>query len=192
MKLKSLLAGIALLSSVSFGATQGAQFSILPDVQIGATKTDSIDGFSFNLLGAENQNVSGLDLSLIGYRKVNGNFSGLHLSLFFEAFRVDGNMKGISLALWNDVKGDVNGGNLGLVNTVGGNATFQLGGLNMVNQEALVQLGFINYAQQVGGLQLGFINATKKLEGLQVGLINYAENGVFPVLPIVNFRKTLF
>jgi len=96
MKLKSLLAGIALLSSVSFGATQGAQFSILPGVQIGATKTDSIDGFSFNLLGAENQNVSGLDLSLIGYRKVNGNFSGLHLSLFFEAFRVDGNMKGIS------------------------------------------------------------------------------------------------
>ena len=62
----------------------------------------------------------------------------------------------------------------------------------MVNQEAMVQIGFVNYAQQVGGLQFGFVNATKKLEGLQVGLINYAENGVFPVLPIVNFRKTLF
>lgn len=192
MKLKSLIAGVALLSSISFGATQGAQFSVLPGVQMGATTADSIDGFSFNLLGAENQNVSGFDLSLIGYRKVNGNFSGLHLSLLLEAFRVDGNMKGISLSLWNDIKGDVNGGNLGLVNTVGGNATFQLGGLNMVNQEAMVQLGFINYAQQVGGLQFGFINATKKLEGLQVGLVNYAENGVFPVLPIVNFRKSLF
>ena len=37
------------------------------------------------------------------------------------------------------------------------------------------------------GFNYGFVNATKKLEGLQVGLINYAENGVFPVLPIVNF-----
>lgn len=192
MKFKFLIAGLTLLSSVTFSATKGAQFSILPGVQMGATKSDSIDGISFNLLGAENQNVSGLDLSLIGYRKVNGNFSGLHLSLFLEAFRVDGNMKGISLSLWNDIKGDVNGGNLGLINTVGGDATFQLGGVNIVNKEALVQLGFINYAQQVGGLQFGLINATKRLEGLQVGLVNYAENGVFPVLPIVNFRKTLF
>jgi len=192
MKLKSLLAGVALISSISFASTQGAQFSVLPGVQFGATKADSIDGFSFNLLGAENQNVSGFDLSFIGYRKVNGNFNGLHLSLFLEAFRVDGDMKGVSLSLWNDIKGNVNGGNLGLVNTVGGDATFQLGGVNIVNQEAMVQLGFINYAQQVGGLQFGLVNATKKLEGLQVGLVNYAENGVFPVLPIVNFRKTLF
>lgn len=192
MKLKSLIAGVALLSSVSLASTQGAQFSLLPGAQFGATTSDSIDGFSFNVLGAENQNVSGFDLSLIGYRKVNGGFSGLHLSLFLEAFRVDGNMRGISLSLWNDIKGNVNGGNLGLVNTVGGDATFQLGGVNIVNQEALVQLGFINYAQQVGGLQFGFINATKKLEGLQVGLVNYAENGAFPVLPIVNFRKSLF
>ena len=192
MKLKVLIAGMALFSTLGFGATKEAQFSILPGVQFGATTNDSINGVSFNVLGAENQNVSGLDLSLIGYRKINGDFSGVHLSLFFEAFRVDGNMKGISLALWNDVQGSVNGGNLGLVNTVKGNATFQLGGLNMVDQEALVQLGFINYAQEVKGLQFGFINATKKLEGLQVGLVNYAENGVFPVLPIVNFGKTLF
>lgn len=192
MKIKSLLAGALLLSSVAFGATKGAQFSVLPGVQFGATKSDSIDGVSFNLLGAENQNVSGFDLSLIGYRKVNGNFSGLHLSLFFEAFRVQGDMKGISFSLWNDIQGNVSGGNLGLVNTVGGDATFQLGGVNIVNREALVQLGFINYANQVGGLQFGFINGTKNLEGLQVGLINYAENGVFPVLPIINFRKTLF
>lgn len=192
MKLKSLIAGIALLSSVTVSASQGAQFSVLPGVQFGATTSDSIDGFSFNLLGAENQNVSGFDLSLIGYRKVNGNFSGLHLSLFLEAFRVDGNMKGISLSLWNDIKGNVSGGNVGLVNTVGGDATFQLGGVNIVNHEALVQLGFVNYAQQVGGLQFGLINATKRLEGLQVGLVNYSENGVFPVLPIVNFRKSLF
>lgn len=192
MKLKSLIAGMALISSLSVSASQGAQFSVLPGVQFGATKADSIDGFSFNLLGAENQNVSGFDLSLIGYRKVNGNFSGLHLSLFLEAFRVDGNMRGISLSLWNDVKGSVSGGTLGLVNTVGGDATFQFGGVNIVNREALVQIGFVNYAQQVGGLQFGLINATKRLEGLQVGLVNYAENGVLPVLPIVNFRKTLF
>ncbi len=192
MNLKSLITGALLLSSVTFGATQGAQLSLLPGVQFGATTSDSIDGVSFNLLGAENQNVSGFDLSLIGYRKVNGDFSGAHLSLFLEAFRVDGNMKGVSLSLWNDIQGNVNGGTLGLVNTVGGDAIFQLGGVNIVKQEAMVQLGFVNYAQHVSGLQFGFVNAAKNLEGLQVGLVNYAENGVFPVLPIVNFRKTLF
>lgn len=54
----------------------------------------------------------------------------------------------------------------------------------------MVQLGFVNYSQSVGGLQFGFVNATKNLEGLQVGFVNYAENGVFPVLPIINFRKS--
>ncbi len=192
MRFKALVLGTLLASSVAFGATSAAQFSVFPGVQLGAGKTDSVNGFSLNLLGAENQNVSGLDLSLIGYRKVNGDFSGVHLSLFFEVFRVEGNMKGISFSLWNDIEGNANGGTLGLVNTVSGSSTFQFGVLNMVGNDALVQLGFINYAKNVSGIQFGFINATKHLEGLQVGLINYAENGFLPVFPIVNFKKTLF
>lgn len=189
MKLKMLLAGLTLASTVALGA--GPQFSVAPGLQFGATKYDSIDNFSFNLLGAENQSMLGFDLSLIGYRQINGNFNGGHLAVFgFEAFRVAGDMTGVSLALWNDVGGDLNGGTIGIVNTTRGNATFNLGGVNYVEGKAMVQLGFVNYSQSVGGLQFGFVNATKNLEGLQVGLVNYAENGVFPVLPIINFRKS--
>ncbi len=190
MKLKILLAGLILISTMAFGA--GPQFSVAPGLQFGATKYDSIDNFSFNLLGAENQNISGFDLSLIGYRQINGNFNGGHLALFgFEAFRVSGNMSGVSLALWNDIGGNLNGGTIGVVNTIRGNASFNFGGVNYVEGKAMVQLGFVNYSNSVGGLQFGLINATKNLEGLQVGLVNYAENGVFPVLPIINFRKSL-
>ncbi len=191
MNLKLLAAGAVLASTVSFGATQPAQFSVVPGVQFGATKYDSIGNFSFNLLGAENRNVSGFDLSLVGYRQVTGNFNGFHVALFgLEAFRVSGNMSGVSLSLWNDINGNLNGGTLGLVNTVGGNATFNLGGVNIVRGEAVVQLGLANYAESVSGLQFGFVNGTKNLEGVQIGFVNYAANGVLPVLPIVNFRKS--
>ena len=191
MNLKLLAAGMVIASSVSFGATQSAQFSVLPGVQFGATKYDSIENFSFNLLGAENNNVSGFDLSLLGYRQVNGDFNGLHVALFgLEAFRVKGDMRGLSLALWNDIDGNLNGGTLGLVNTVNGDATFNFGGVNVVNGDAIVQLGFVNYSESVSGLQLGFVNAAQNLEGVQVGLVNYAANGVLPVLPLVNFRKS--
>lgn len=191
MNLKLLAAGAVLASTVSFGAVQPAQFSVLPGVQFGATKYDSVANFSFNLLGAENQNVSGLDVSLVGYRQVNGNFSGFHVALFgLEAFRVNGNMNGVSLALWNDVHGNLNGGTIGVVNTTDGNSVFNLGGVNITKGEATVQLGFVNYAETTKGLQFGFVNATRDLEGVQVGLVNYAANGVLPVLPIVNFRKS--
>lgn len=191
MNIKLLTLGALFASTVAFGATQSAQFSVLPGVQFGATKNDSISNFSFNLLGAENQNVSGFDLSLVGYRQINGDFNGFHLALFgLEAFRVNGNMSGVSLSLWNDIEGNLNGGTLGLVNTIDGNATFNLGLANIVKGEAVVQLGFANYSETVTGLQFGFVNGTKDLEGVQIGLVNYAVNGILPVLPIVNFRKT--
>ena len=191
MNLKLLAVGAILASTVSFGATKPAQFSVLPGVQFGATKYDSVANFSFNLLGAENRNVSGLDVSLVGYRQVNGDFNGLHVALFgLEAFRVNGNMSGVSLALWNDVHGNLNGGTIGVVNTTDGNSVFNLGGVNITKGAATVQLGFVNYAESTKGLQFGLVNATRNLDGVQVGLVNYATNGIFPVLPLVNFRKS--
>lgn len=66
---------------------------------------------------------------LISYRKVNGDFSGVYLSLFFELFKVKGNMKVGCF----DIEGDANRGTLELVNIVGGNSTFQFGTLNLTN-----------------------------------------------------------
>lgn len=190
MRLKYLIIGVILLHSISFSETKRVQFSILPRVQLISTNSDSVEGLSSNLLGAENQDVTGLDFSLLGYRKINGEFKGIHFSLFMEAFRVNGNMKGISISSWNAIKGDLSGANIGLVNIVGGNSIYQLGGINIVKKESVAQIGAINYAKQVSGLQIGLINMTKNLEGIQIGLINYAENGIIPILPIINFRKT--
>ena len=189
MNLKFLAAGMALASTVALA--DGPQFSVFPGLQYGSSPSGSVSGMSFNILGAENRNVSGFDLSLLGYRQVNNNFNGFHLALFgLEAFRVSGDMSGVSFSLWNDIQRDMNGGTFGLVNTVGGDAVFEFGFVNTAHGKATAQFGFVNYAQSVGGIQFGFVNATQNLEGVQIGLVNYAKNGILPVLPILNFKKS--
>ncbi|MGL5625674.1 hypothetical protein, partial [Cetobacterium sp.] len=44
---------------------KNVQLSIFPGLSLGASKEDSISKFSFNLLGATNNNITGLDLSLV-------------------------------------------------------------------------------------------------------------------------------
>ncbi|MFM5568779.1 LA_2272 family surface repeat-containing protein [Aeromonas veronii] len=63
------------------------------------------------------------------------------------------------------------------------------GAVNIAKGNALANVGFVNYAERTT-FQIGFINATKHLDGLQIGLANYAANGVFPILPLVNFQKS--
>ena len=63
------------------------------------------------------------------------------------------------------------------------------GAVNIAKGNALANVGFVNYAERTT-FQLGFINATKHLDGLQIGLANYAENGIFPILPLINFKKS--
>ncbi len=63
------------------------------------------------------------------------------------------------------------------------------GAVNIAQGNALANVGFVNYAERTT-FQLGFVNATKHLDGLQIGLANYAENGIFPILPLINFKKS--
>lgn len=184
---------------------KNVQLSIFPGLSLGTSKEDSISKFSFNLLGATNNNVTGLDLSLVGIRTVEGNFKGQHLSLIpIEKFTVKGDLNGGSFSLWNDVEGTVNGSVFGLVNTINdanggagglvnlvkGNAVSTFGLVSIVDGTVNKQFGFINRADSVSGVQFGFINSTRNLDGVQIGLVNHATNGVLPVLPLVNFRKT--
>lgn len=200
---KIILAIFTIFSLVSFAETKSFQISLLPKIQLGANHTDDINGVSLNILGAENSNVTGLDVTFLGYRKVNGNFKGLHLGIFPEMFDVNGDMSGLSLATINNIKGNSTA-TLGFVNLVDGNSAFQFGFVNYVKEKSILQLGGVNwcegtsnvqwgifnYSNNARFLQLGIINGTKKLDGLQVGLINYAEtNALLPVLPFVNFTK---
>lgn len=244
---KLLLVSTIMGSSLAYAGEKSAQLSILPGLSFGATKNDSISKFSFNILGATNKNVTGLDISLVGLRTVEGDFVGRHLSLIpIEKFTVTGDLYGGSFSLWNDVNGkvngsvfglintvnDVNGSSAGLVNLVDGDAISAFGLFNKVEGSAVSagglvnlvdgdvkssfglfnkieggavtttglvtivnghvnnQFGLFNRAESVKGVQFGLINSTRNLDGVQIGLVNHATNGVLPVLPLVNFRKT--
>ncbi len=80
--------------------------------------------------------------------------------------------------------------NIGIINKGERSVKFNLGIINYTEGETLVDLGIINYADGTI-FQLGAFNATDNLEGIQIGLINYAKNGIYPVLPIVNFRVSI-
>ena len=203
---KALLIGTILGSALTYAGESSAQLSVFPGLSLGASKEDSISKFSFNILGAINQDVTGLDLSLVGFRTVEGNFKGQHLSLIpIEKFTVKGDLNGGSFSLWNDVEGTVNGSVFGLVNTINdanggagglvnlvkGNAVSTFGLVSIVDGTVNKQFGLINRAESVSGVQFGFINSTRNLDGVQIGLVNHATNGVLPVLPLLNFRKTL-
>lgn len=202
---KTILLGIILGSVLSYAGERSAQLSLFPGLSFGASKEDSISKFSFNILGATNQNMSGLDLSLVGFRTIEGNFKGQHLSLIpIEKFTVKGDLNGGAFSLWNDIEGTVNGSVFGLVNTINdanggagglvnlvkGNTASTFGLVSIVEGTVNKQFGLINRAESVSGVQFGFINSTRNLDGVQIGLVNHATNGVLPVLPLVNFRKT--
>ncbi|WP_163468553.1 LA_2272 family surface repeat-containing protein [Fusobacterium sp. IOR10] len=188
MKINKLLLGGLFICSTAFGSTKTSQLSILPGVQLGATKEDSISSFSFNILGAENKNVSGFDLSLIGYRKINGDFNGWHLNVFPDIFMVDGDVNGFTWSTWNNVKGNLYGASVGVVNKIGQDSGFNLGLVNYVQGQSGAQIGLFNYSESVKFFQLGLVNGTKNINGVQIGLINYAADGLVPVLPLLNFR----
>lgn len=176
-----------------------------------------VKGGRLSLLYGKSSDATGLNVSVLGLSQVD-DFKGLQLGLFLGATRVDGDFTGVSASLFNWQKGvskgvnfglvnytrDMRGVNLGLVNYSEERGVVDLGLLNVHREDAMVNLGLVNYS---GGettvdiglvnyaesttFQLGLINATKNLDGVQVGLINYAANGVVPVLPIINFRKSI-
>ncbi len=211
-KIIAILAGVFMLSFSALAAP--AQISV-PGANIPSDQ--NVSGVRLSLLHGETANVKGLDISILGLSDMD-NFTGLELGLFFGANRVKNEFKGVALGLVNWHEGEDTGVNLGFVNYVNdvngvnfafvnystGDSLINLAAVNYVEYEALVNFGFVNITQgeslvDIGFVnyaesttfQLGFINATKNLDGLQVGLVNYAENGIFPVLPIVNFRKSL-
>jgi hypothetical protein len=81
---------------------------------------------------------------------------------------------GLNAAFVNVVKTMDNGANVAFLNITQGLSNLDLGGLSISEQSHA---------------QLGFINVTKEIRDFQFGLLNFAENGFFPVFPIVNFPK---
>ena len=163
----------------------GFQFSVL-DADF--PPSDNVKGAKVGLLYSDTSKVTGLDLSLFGLSE-RDNMTGFDLGLFFGAHKVNNEFKGVSLSLLNWHEGTDTGLNIGLVNYVNEVRGVNFGGFNIINKQSIADLGFINYSES-SLLQIGFINMAQNLEGIQIGLVNYAANGIFPVLPLINFKKT--
>lgn len=158
----------------------------LPGMNLPAS--NQVEGARASFIYGRSGQVKGLDLPIFALSDVD-QFSGLQLGIFFGAARVRHQFNGVAINAVNWHEGQDTGLNLGLVNLTNHVQGLNWGAVNVAKGNALANVGFVNYAERTT-FQFGFINATQHLDGLQIGLANYAANGVFPILPLVNFQKS--
>ena len=180
-----LLACCALTLCGVAQASTPVQFS-LPGVNLPASH--QVEGARASLLYGRTGQVKGIDLPVFALSDVD-RFSGLQLGIFLGAGRVRHQFGGVAINAVNWHEGQDTGVNLGLVNLTNNVQGINWGAVNIAKGNALANVGLVNYAERTT-FQIGFINATKHLDGLQIELANYAANGVFPILPLVNFQKS--
>jgi hypothetical protein len=132
----------------------------------------------------------------------------VQLSLFtpIQIFPENDTITGVRINLIYGRNASVTGLDWGLINhtTAGMTTAWQIGVVGLVDSDFTgwqnndvnvvkgnfkgFQSGIVNYARSAKGLQLGFVNYAERINGLQIGLLNIIrQDGVFPVLPIVNW-----
>ena len=188
---------------LSFSALGAQPFQLSLPGNNNIPDTQDVRGARLSLLYGETRNVKGLNVSVLGISEVE-NLTGLEWDWFFGANRVRNEFKGVALGWvnwhegrdkginlgWVNFVNNVNGVNFGGLNFSQGSTDINIGLANIGTSQSLIDLGFVNYSESTT-FQVGFVNATKRLDGIQIGFINFAENGILPVLPIVNFKKGL-
>ena len=89
------------------------------------------------------------------YNKVSGNCNGLQVCTFYN--NVGGYFGGLQTALYNEVKQDAAG----------------------------MQIGLLNRGGTAIGMQIGLLNFAKSLQGVQLGLLNFVDDSMMTVFPVV-------
>ncbi|MFA0061494.1 VC2662 family protein [Vibrio cyclitrophicus] len=183
-KLLSVLAVSAAVMAPAAFASSPVMFSTINGYN--APDSDSVGGVRLALLHGQVNDLKGVDLAVVGMSETQTT-TGVNLG-FFGAHKVNQEMTGASLGIFNWNQGKTTGLNLGAVNITndvkGANVSF----VNYSEGDTLVDVGAANLSE-VSTVQVGIFNKTKKIEGVQVGLLNCADNGFFPCFPIINFAK---
>ncbi|MEJ6114492.1 phaC PHA synthase [Aeromonas salmonicida] len=120
-----------------------------------------VEGARASFLYGRTGQVKGIDLPILALSDVD-QFSGLQLGVFLGAGRVRHQFNGVAINAVNWHEG----------------------------QDKGVNLGFVNLTNNVQGLNWGAVNIAKGNALANVGFVNYAENGIFPILPLINFKKS--
>lgn len=188
-KTLKLLAGLLLLplGFSAKAAEQPIELSFFHPLQLHDENTD-IRGVRLNLFYAVNNDVTGVDLGLLGLGQTSGDFAGI--SWNFVGSVVKGDMVGWQSGIYTHTHGTFTGLKTGLINRQTGELLgVQYGFINIAHTSVTgVQLGFVNKAETMNGLQFGLVNLADNLHGLQIGLANFNFSGdPLYFFPFVNF-----
>lgn len=184
--MKKILTAVAIstafASSIAVAASP-VMFSSINDFN--APDNSQVSGVRLAALHGKVEQVKGVDFAIVGMSETNTT-TGVNFGLFLGASKVNQEMTGASLGLFNWNEGLTTGVNLGAVNVTndvrGANVSF----VNYSEGDTMVDVGAVNLSSE-STVQVGVFNKTAKIEGVQIGLINCADNGFLPCFPIFNF-----
>ncbi len=167
--MKRMMFGWVLASLVVF--TVSAAEKVHWPVWFAINDSEDVDvvGFRLNLPAGQCEQVTGIDLGLIGHSQY---YNGLELNLWH-----------------NDVKDALQGWQIGCYNStgLGDSLGLQVGILwNEAGSFYGMQVGLVNLADYIEGLQVGLINRAEGMHGYQVGLVNIIRDSELKFCPLVN------
>ncbi|WP_117235996.1 VC2662 family protein [Vibrio maerlii] len=181
----SALAMAAALAAPAAMASSPVMFSTLNGFN--APDDSAVGGVRLSVLHGKVNEVKGVDFSVLGLSETDRT-TGVNFGLFFGASKVNQEMKGASLGLFNWNTGSTTGVNLGAVNITNDVKGLNLSTVNYSEGYTMADVGLASISEK-SNFQLGFFNMTDEIDGVQIGLINCADNGFFKCFPIVNFAK---
>jgi len=180
----STLAVVAAIASpFAMADSSGAMFSTLDGYN--APSNDAVGGVRLSVLHGKVSSVKGVDVSVLGMSETDTT-TGVNFGLFFGASKVNKEMKGVSLGLFNWNTGHAKGLNLGAVNITNDVKGVNWSAVNYSEGYTMADVGVVSLSEK-SNFQLGLFNKTKEIDGVQIGLLNCADNGFLPCFPIVNF-----
>ena len=180
----------------SWADTTPVMVSLIAPAQLPSWNWD-VTGFRLSLVYGDCRDFAGFDVGVV--QRVSGSFDGLGVG---GVNVVNGRFRGVQAGLFNWSGWAEAGSGRSSVGV-------QYGGINYADSFFGLQSGYVNVSSgTLSGVQYGYVNCANDLsgvqcgglivlgvnvacgdfEGCQIGILNIiANNGVFPVLPIINF-----
>lgn len=166
------LKGFEMAGVVSFGEGPHSGL-ILTGIYSGV---ESRHGVSVSGIVGHNEDfASGIQIDGLVHSSTEAHEKGVFGSGLVTAIEA---LDGIGFSgIWTDIEEEVKGVSCSLLVTTSGRT------------DGLQVSGAYNYAEEMSGVQAALVTRSRHLDkGIQLGLLNFADNGILPVMPLVNFN----